>query len=122
MRYVNWRELATECKKSGMSVSAWSKKNNIPGTTCRQWLKKLKNESPLVDADADADANANQDSGLSLWGKIELKESIQKKPMAPSPAYKSNICLHYHGWRIELNSNFDPSLLKQVMKVVESVC
>lgn len=116
MRYDNWRELAVECLESGMSVSAWSKKKNIPGTTCRQWLKRLKKESQLVEA------KANQDSGLPVWGKIELKESIHKEPMVPTSTCKNNICLNYHGWRIELNSNFDPSLLKQVMKVVESVC
>src|SRR5665647_3738861 len=116
MKYENWRELAAECQKSGMSVSAWSKKKNIPRTTCRQWLNRLNKESQLVEGKAD------QNSDLPVWGKIDLKESIQKEPMVSTSACKSNICLNYHGWRIELNSNFDPSLLKQIMKVVESVC
>ncbi len=116
MKYENWRELAAECKKSGMSVNAWSKKKNIPSTTCRQWINRLNKESQLVEA------NSNQDSDLPVWGKIELKRSIQKKPMVSTSDCANNICLKYHDWSIELNSGFSPLLLKQIMKVVESVC
>ena len=116
MKYDNWRELAVECQESAMSVSAWSKKKNIPGTTCRQWLKRLKKESQLVDA------NTNQNIDLPVWGKIDFKESMQKEPMVSTSTYKNNICLNYRGWSIELNSNFNPSLLKQIIKVMASVC
>src|SRR5665647_324983 len=113
MKYENWRELAAECQKSGMSVSAWSKKKNIPGTTCRQWLNRLNKESQLVES------NVNQDSDLPVWGKIDLKESVQKERMVSTSNSMSNICLKYRDWSIELNSTFNPSLLKQIMKVVE---
>lgn len=116
MQYKNWRELAAECLESGISVRAWYKEKNIPGTTCRQWLYRLKKESQLLEV------NTNQGSDLCVWGKIELKESIQKKPMVSTSDCTNNICLKYHDWSIELNSNFNPSLLKQIMKVVESVC
>lgn len=116
MKYENWRELAVECKESGMSVSAWSKKKNIPGTTCRQWQKRLKKESHMVDA------NVNQKSDLAVWGKIDFKESIQRESIVSISDTADNIHLNYHGWSIEVNSNFNPSLLKQIMKVVESVC
>lgn len=115
MKYDNWRELAAECQASGMSVNAWSKKKNIPGTTCRQWLNRLNKQSQLMEA------NADKYSDLPVWGKIDLKESIQKEPKVSIPG-TSNICIKYHDWSIELNSSFNPSLLKQIMKVVESVC
>jgi|SRR5665647_3402512 len=133
MKYENWRELAAECQKSGMPVSAWSKKKNIPGTTCRQWLNKLNKEKGVLSLEE----GITQDSDLPIWGKIDLKESIQKEsiqkesiqkesiqkePMVSASACKNNICLKYHDWSIELNSNFNPSLLKQIIKVVESVC
>ena len=116
MRYENWRELAVECKESGMSVSAWSKKKNIPGTTCRQWLKRLNKESQPVKA------NTNQNSDLAVWGKIDLKQSIEKESILSTSNSTNNISLKYRGWCIELKPNFNPSLLKQIMKVVESVC
>lgn len=118
MKYENWRELATECNESGMSVSAWSKKKNIPGTTCRQWLNRLKKEQEVLSLKE----GTNKDVDLPIWGKIDLKESIQKKSMVSISDSTSNIRLKYHDWSIELNTNFNPSLLKQIMKVVESVC
>jgi len=116
MKYENWRKLAVEYQESGVTVRAWCKEKNIPETTCRQWLGKLKKENQLLEADT------IQDSDLPVWGKIDLTESIQKKPMVTTSDGNNNICLKYHDWSIELHSNFSPSLLIQVIKVVESAC
>jgi transposase-like protein len=111
--YKNWRELAEKCMQSGMSVHSWCKANNIPPTTCRQWLLKLKKEG--------LPQTAKQDTELKIWGKVDLQQSER----AASPHHDqipSSIRLSYHDWNIEVKENFNPILLSQIIKVVDTIC
>lgn len=123
MRYDNWRELAIECQESGVSVQAWCRKKNIPGTTCRQWLAKISRENDILLLETkQVNQGVDQDSALHVWGRIDLEESVKKKSTTFASDSKRSICLKYHDWSVELNPSFDPDLLKQVMKVLESIC
>lgn len=115
MKYENWRELAKSCQESGMSVHGWCKANNIPFTTCRQWLVRLKRENQTLQ-------NSSPDNELSVWGKVELESAGQNASMHCHHIFQSSIKLNYGGWGIEINEGFDPLLLSRIMKVVESAC
>ena len=62
-RYENWRELAEECRSSGMSVHGWCLEKGIPNSTCRQWIAKLKEEEGRFPKPKE------------VWGKIQLSET-----------------------------------------------
>jgi hypothetical protein len=114
LKYENWRELARDCQESGMSVNGWSKKNNIPTTTCRQWLERLKKEEQALQ-------NAVCGSELNIWGKVDLEPSA--RAAVPDPdLFSSSVQLSYHDWNIEVKGIFDPILLSQIIKVVNTIC
>jgi hypothetical protein len=115
MQYENWRELTKKCMESGMSVHGWCKANNIPPTTCRQWLARLKREEQTLQ-------NSSADHELSVWGKVELKDVGQNAGVDCHPVFLPQIKLSYCGWGIEIKEGFDLLLLSRIMKVVESVC
>lgn len=112
-KYENWRELARDCQESGMPVNRWSKLNRIPATTCRQWLIKLKKER--------LSQNEKQDTELKIWGKVDLEQSGRAPSPAPDP-FPSSIRLSYHDWNIEVKESFNPILLSQIIKVVDTIC
>ncbi len=114
LKYENWRELARSCQESGMSVNGWSKRNNIPTTTCRQWLVRLKKEDQALQ-------NADHGTELRVWGKVDLKQSggTASPDLGLLP---SSIRLSYHDWNIEVKENFNPILLSQIIKVVDTIC
>lgn len=114
-KYENWRELAAACKESDMSINGWCKKNNIPGTTCRQWLARIKREEQTSET-------AEKVVEPKLWGKVDLEPV---KLAETSPEYELSavgIKLNYHGVSIEIEEGFDPILLCRVLKVVGSIC
>lgn len=107
-RYENWRELAEECRSSGMSVHGWCLKNGIPNSTCRQWVAKLKEE------------DGGSSKPKEVWGKIQLSETCPDKEI---PDRSSGVIrILASGLQIELDPRIDPLLLKQILKVVRSVC
>ena len=107
-RYKNWRELAEECQSSGMSVHGWCLEKGIPNSTCRQWIAKLKEEEGRFPKPKE------------VWGKIQLSET---RPDKETPGTRSGaIRILASGLQIELDPRIDPLLLKQILKVVRSVC
>lgn len=112
-KYDNWRELASQCQESGMPVTRWCKLNNVPTTTCQQWLSKLKRQE-LNEKEAN-------DIELKIWGKVDLEQSGRRQSL-DSDQIPSPIRLSYHEWNIEVKDRFDPILLSQIIKVVDTIC
>ena len=109
-RRDNWRELAQACETSGMTIYGWCKSNNIPYTTCRKWLERLREEQ--------FNPKGTQQE-LSIWGKVEMNQSLELLSATSEPAPMK---LNYGMWGIEISHGFDPVLLKQIIKVVETQC
>lgn len=107
-RYENWRELAEECRSSGMSVHGWCLEKGIPNSTCRQWIAKLKEEEGRFPKPKE------------VWGKLQLSETCPDKETPGTPSGAIRILAS--GLQIELDPWIDPLLLKQILKVVRSVC
>ena len=100
-KYDNWRELASQCQESGVSVNRWCKLNHVPTTTCRQWLSKLKQQ--------ELNENAENDTEIKIWGKVDLEQSGQRQSLDANQI-PSSLRLFYHDWGIEIYENFDPIL------------
>lgn len=114
LKYENWRELAKSCQESGMSVNGWSKRNNIPTTTCRQWLLRLKKEAQALQ-------NVDHGTELRVWGKVDLEQS--EGISVPDTCVPSALIrLSYHDWNIEVMESFDPIMLSKIIKVVDTIC
>ena len=114
----NWRELAQSCMESGMAVSVWCKSNNIPYTTCRNWLKRLRDEGSLPEA------ACRECQELSVWGKVEITQPAEAaKESFTAAAYPAEeLKLRYGMWTIDISHGFDPALLTRIMKAVEGRC
>lgn len=110
----NWMELAKACEASEMTTYGWCKSNGVPYTSCRNWIRRLREEQLNPE-------NARQE--LSVWGKVEMNQPITTPLGSPPASFAPPpIKLNCGTWNIELNQSFDPVLLGQIMSMVEARC
>jgi hypothetical protein len=108
-RRIDWRELAQTCIESGMTTYAWCKENRIPYSTCRGWISCIANEVQHLEGES---------YKAGIWGKIDITGITN----LPSSEEEQSLKLQCGSWSLEIKQGFDPVLLIQVMRVVESQC
>ena len=97
-----WTARVAEFKVSGLSQTAWCKTKNINNRTFSYWVTKSKNTT-------------QQKVKQSNW--IALKSSeLEQKPKSPSITVKIGQAA------LEINSDFDPKLLSNILKVLNALC
>ena len=97
-----WIDRVAEFKASGLSQTAWCKTKNINLRTFSHWVTKSKN-------------NTQQKGKQSNW--IALKSSeLEQKPKS------SSITVKIGQAALEINSDFDPQLLSNILKVLNALC
>lgn len=99
-----WRKQIATCEASGLSISAWCSAQDISADQYRYWKKKFK---------------ANQTSSESKsteWSPLIIcdKSEAQSK--------QSVLTLSVGKYKIEVREDFNPKLLKDVLKVLDASC
>lgn len=92
LKSKEWEAQITTWKASGLSVTEWCKKENIPRNTFRYWLNKA---SPKT---------------LDPRAFVEIPDE--------PPA---GIEIHYQGFQVHLNKRFDAELLMRCLKTLRSL-
>ena len=97
-----WKEKVKEWESSNQNPMTWSKKNKIPYTTLRGWIKRLKK------------TGHNKNSNKRVMNFIELKDQIQSDP---------GIILEYYGVKIQFKQEFDKIVLKECLQCLrDALC
>jgi len=98
-----WKEKIISQKKSGASIAAWCRQNEIADHVFRYWKKKLFPEPAAT---------------LASFTEI----SSEKRSCSPE-VEDSGVCLECREVRIRLNKHFDSSVLKQCLFLLkEEAC
>ena len=94
-----WGQRLAEHKTSGKSIAAWCREHSIRNNQFYYWRKKLHmaqvgNNRPVK------------------WCPLEVEQTN----LAPS-----SIAVHVGAATIEIKQGFDPHLLRQIVKVLQSI-
>lgn len=97
-----WVAIIAKFEASGQSQAAWCREKKLNNRTFNYWFRKFKNTNPKT-------------SVSSNWIKINTDE-IEENPK------KSSLTVKIGKAAIEMNSDFDPTLLFNIVKVLSALC
>lgn len=95
-----WKERLKDFDKSGLTIKAWCKENQLKVHQFYYWRKKF---------------NAEQTPSITLV-PIDLTQ------MNNQTIQDSTMKIHVGSINLEIHSGFNPSQLKEVMKVLMEIC
>lgn len=106
-----WLSRLCDLEESGVTQVEWCKNYDIPYSTLRYWVSKLKKE---VEAD-EMDTN---------WLKVDVSASTEVATLqVPEMAKDNNACMNirFGDFTIELQSGCDPQQIYEVLKVMKAL-
>lgn len=96
-----WRERVRKCRNSGMKITEWCAENGINEKTYYRWQQEVwESENKAIQAMKEPTIQFAEISGLTI-------EPENKK---------SGIIIQNGGWRIELQNDASPELIRQIMQ------
>jgi hypothetical protein len=101
--YPEKKELVEECRKSGMTAKEWCESKGIKYRSYIDWASKINKEDRAVPAKS------------MQWADITSVTKTQEKE-------KAEVKLICGKWIITVEVGFSPTMLAEVLKVVDAVC
>ena len=95
---VEWKKVIEEWQTSGLKITPWSKKHQIPVNTIRYWRDYF--------------------TTLSRSSFVELKESPQEKPIKISSSGVHLVCKNI---KIDLDHDFDITALEKCITLLKGL-
>ena len=111
LKVEQWKAIITECRSSGMTVTAWCKANGIVEQTYYKNLKKLREleldkiQTSLVPI---------PDEKPAVFEKLEVQ--------TPVPNTKAAVIIHLRGTTIEINEGTSQQTIQAVLLALQNVC
>jgi hypothetical protein len=97
-----WKASVDEFKASGLSQTAWCKTKNINLRTFSYWITKFKN-------------NTQQKVKQPNWIALKSNEMVKKTKSSPLTVKIGKAVL-------EIDTEFDPKHLSNILKVLNALC
>ncbi len=91
-----WKKAVLSQQKSGLSIAAWCKQNNVSDSKFYYWRDKL-------------------------FSKCMDRESFVEIKDRKLAAKQSGVTIECHGFLIHLSSNFDPHVLMSCMDILKRI-
>lgn len=107
-----WIAKICDLHESGMTQEEWCRSHEIPYSTLRYWIRKLKKEA-IVDED-----------GGTRWLKIDMAAGSVTKPLRlPETGNSMNGCINVQigDFTVELNSGCDPRQVYEVLRILKAL-
>ncbi|MDD3880555.1 MAG: hypothetical protein PHP26_11305 [Syntrophomonas sp.] len=101
MKTGNWRQLVEACRTSGMLATEWCRENGIEYRQYVGWATKMNRET--------------RKSQQSQWAEVDITDTCQRQET-------DEIKMSYGKWTIAVGAGFNPALLMEILKVVNTVC
>lgn len=104
--HKEWERRISEFRMSGQARKAWCEANQVSIHQFQYWFAKL----------AHQESQRRREPGA--WAQIQVKETIPKeRPMIHSP-----LSVRVGPAVIEVHDGYNPSLLLDVVKVLQELC
>lgn len=99
-----WQERVSEFHASGQTQTAWCETNQIPVRQLRYWLRKFSHQK------------SSGDSSGTTWAPLQLNDSMKEVLSHGAITIRVGPAI------IDIQEDFNPSLLISVIKTLGSLC
>ncbi|MBP3457738.1 MAG: IS66 family insertion sequence element accessory protein TnpB [Lachnospiraceae bacterium] len=110
MNREQWKSIITECRSSGMTVTAWCRTNGICEQTYYKNLKKLREE--MLES-FPAPLPVSDEKPVS-FKKLEVQ--------TPIPGTQAAVIIRLNGAIVEVNEGAGQQTIQAVLLALQSVC
>ena len=110
LKCEHWKSIISECRSSGMTVTAWCKENGICEQTYYRNLKKFRTE---VLESAPAPLVASADKPV-VFEKLEVQ--------TPVPGTRAAVIIHLTHATLEVTEGTSQQTIQAVLLALQSVC
>ncbi|OWZ83338.1 IS66 family insertion sequence element accessory protein TnpA [Natranaerobius trueperi] len=106
-RRESWKQHIAEFRSSGMTTREWCNTHNLSITKLRYWLRKYKDE----------DLNNHNNTSDTQWLPLKVDDAsqVEKKDT-------SQMTVKVGQASIEVGSDFDKQLLKDLVRTLSELC
>ena len=110
-KMIEWKELITECRRSGKSVSEWCEENSIKPSVYYYWLRTVRNDALVL---------ANKQDGVPQlqFAQVKIKEET------PAANQNGSTCavLRSGSFALEITNGADLKVLEHVLRMLGNRC
>lgn len=108
-KYEKQKKLVEECKNSEISETKWCKEKGISYGTYRNWVRREKQEVGIELIEP-----APKEESKSQWASVSLPKVNEVK--------SEPIQITCGDFTVKIKEGFNPSLLLEVMRMVQTLC
>lgn len=109
LKREQWKSIISECRSSGMTVTAWCKANGIVEQTYYRNLKKLREE--MLNQ---VSVPVEQPTTPTVFKKLEVQ--------TPIPNTRAAVVIRLGNATVEINEGTSQQTIQAVLLALQSVC
>ncbi|WP_422486690.1 IS66 family insertion sequence element accessory protein TnpA [Gudongella sp. DL1XJH-153] len=110
-KVMDWRELISECRRSGKTVKIWCDENSIPVSKYYYWLRVVRNESLVL-------AGNNLGTPSPQFAQVTVKDIEQSTPATNTTC----AVLKSGAFSLEISNGADIKVLEHTLKILGNLC
>ena len=111
VRVNEWRQIITECRRSGQTVRDWCKENSIKSSQYYYWLRVVRNESLAL---MDKEIQGSQPT----FAAVKLTE----ENATVENSNDSCAIVRRLGFSVEIKNGANFQTLEQTLRILTSLC
>ena len=111
VRVNQWRQVISECRKSGKSIRDWCKENSIKSSQYYYWLRVIRNESLAL-------VNEEIQTPQPTFATVKLTEEDT------TVNNNNDACaiVKGQGFSVEIKNGANIQTLEQTLRILTSLC
>jgi putative transposase len=110
-KVMEWKELITECRRSGKAVKEWCNDNSIKPSTYYYWLKVIRNEALVL-------TQSQSSVPHPQFAPVRIKE----EDISVTDDNCTCAVLRYNSFSLEINNGANLKVLEHTLKVLGNLC
>lgn len=105
-----WIARVCNLEESGLTQEEWCKNHNVPYSTLRYWISKLKKEA----------VNEGRETN---WLKVDMTadNEIATVHIPEAPSTNGGINIRFGGFTVELQTGCDPQRVFEVLRILKAL-
>lgn len=112
--HQEWLNLITDCRTSGMSITAWCKANSIPKGTYESAVRRLISQG--------YPAPSGKSQSASAQKVICVLDPVNEKQFPDTVSSKTALILDIYGCHLEILNQAAPETIRSALTVLQELC
>ncbi len=111
VRVNEWRQIISDCRRSGQTIRDWCKENTIKPSQYYYWLRVIRNESLAL-------MNNETQSAQPTFAAVKLAE----EDMIVESNNDACAIVKRQGFSVEIKNGANIQTLEQTLRILNSLC